>query len=54
MVVAFSSTVMINFIHNTVDRINKLEAKDVLPNIIRKQTTERAKKCRFLSMDLDF
>jgi len=29
-------------------RKKKLEAKDVLPNINRTQTAERAKKCRFL------
>jgi len=29
---------------------NKLEAKDVLPNINRTQTTERAGKCRFSSL----
>ena len=28
----------------------KREAKDVLPNINRTQTTERAKKCHFLSL----
>ena len=28
----------------------KLEAKDVLPNINHTQAAERAKKCRFLSL----
>jgi len=28
----------------------KLEAKDVLPNINRTQAAERGKKCRFLSL----
>jgi len=39
----------------------KLEPKDILPNINRTQATERAKKCRLLSLvtltfdlDLDF
>jgi len=37
------------------EQTNKLEAKDVLPNINRTQGAERAEKCRFVSLvtDLD-